>query len=144
MSVNIVLPVSRMSLICCARTALIPRKPPGQQRTMTAYISSFVAWGLVLRSALAATCSLTPSYGSPRLATGWSAQLVAQGISDPRSIVRDGEGNLLVLSQGRGIIHLRLDDGGGTCVDVEETTNLVVNEDVRGSWSDSSCHGRGS
>ena len=84
----------------------------------------------MLQIASAATCNLEPSYQAPVLASGWSSKLVAQDLTNPRSILFDSNGGLLVVEQGSGIVHLQLDDGGGTCVDVVKKTYIINSTDV--------------
>ncbi len=83
------------------------------------------------RTSLAAICNLKPSYPAPVLTDGWQAQLVAEGLESPRSVLFDSSGNLLVVQQGAGIVHLQFDDGGSTCLDVSRTTYLVNSTSVR-------------
>ena len=53
--------------------------------------------------------NLTSKYeAAPVTAPGWAAQLVFQDIVRPRSIVKGPSGQLLVLSQGFGIVQLEL------------------------------------
>ncbi|KAH7306091.1 soluble quino protein glucose/sorbosone dehydrogenase [Rhexocercosporidium sp. MPI-PUGE-AT-0058] len=88
---------------------------------------SFLAIGVgLLDIAQAVTCNLTPSYAAPVLANGWKAQLVATGLSDPRSVTFDRNGNLLVVQQGVGVVHLDFEDGGSTCLRVSKKTNLIT------------------
>ncbi|KAL8306089.1 hypothetical protein RB597_003300 [Gaeumannomyces tritici] len=75
-----------------------------------------------------ATCpnALTPSYASPVLGAGWTAQLVARGLSDPRGIVLDSSGGLLVVEQGRGIRRITFkEDGNGACFGVDKNQTVV-------------------
>ncbi|KAF8867310.1 glucose sorbosone dehydrogenase [Acephala macrosclerotiorum] len=77
------------------------------------------------RAVSAATCNPKPSYPTPLTADGWQAQLVATGLSKPRGIIFDTSGNLLLVQQGSGIVHLAFDDGGSTCLDVSKKTFLI-------------------
>ncbi|KAF2260823.1 soluble quino protein glucose dehydrogenase [Lojkania enalia] len=80
-----------------------------------------------------ATCTSTiaPRYGQPSVAPGWTVQVVASGLQDPRGIVFDDEGGLLVVQQGHGIARLELSDSGGACVRVEgEVADVVVDESL--------------
>ncbi|CZS90603.1 hypothetical protein WAI453_004101 [Rhynchosporium graminicola] len=82
--------------------------------------------GTVLLSAVeAATCNLKNSFATPVLASGWEHKLIARNLTKPRGILFDSEGNLLVLQQGAGLIHLSFDDGGSTCLDVAKRTFLI-------------------
>jgi glucose/arabinose dehydrogenase len=75
------------------------------------------------QSGSTACSSISPSYPSPSLASGWTAQLVATNLTKPRSILFDGEGNLLVVQSGAGIVALAL---GGNEGCVTETSRTVV------------------
>ncbi|KAK7731541.1 hypothetical protein SLS53_008781 [Cytospora paraplurivora] len=59
-------------------------------------------------SCLATACStiLEPEYSPPTVASGWTAQLVANGFTKPRSLAFDALGALLVLDSGVGIKRL--------------------------------------
>lgn len=77
-------------------------------------------------TAATANCNLKPSYPAPVVSNGWSAQLVAQNLTSPRGIIFDSAGNLLVVQQGAGIVHLALNDGGTTCLEVAKKTTLIA------------------
>jgi glucose/arabinose dehydrogenase len=83
------------------------------------------AGSALLYGGQAATCNLKPSYSAPVVSDGWQAQLVANGLSSPRGVLFDSSGNLLVVQQGAGIVHLQFDDGGSTCLDVSKKTYLI-------------------
>lgn len=86
---------------------------------------------------------LSPSYSAPVVGSGWTAQLVARNLTSPRSILLDGEGALLVVQQGVGVLRVRFDDYGGTCPVVNSTETVVANPDVReGPLVCSCCAGR--
>ncbi len=90
------------------------------------------AGSALLHTTQAATCNLKPSYAAPVVSNGWQAQLVATGLFSPRGIIFDSSGNLLVVQQGAGIIHLEFDDGGSTCLDVSKKTYLINSTSVSG------------
>ncbi|KAI3395227.1 hypothetical protein diail_1653 [Diaporthe ilicicola] len=73
---------------------------------------------------------LTPSYRAPVVGSGWTAQLIATGLTKPRSITFDQNGALLVVQQGSGIVRMTLTDNGGTCLVVNGTTTVVENSDL--------------
>ncbi|MCJ1352179.1 MAG: hypothetical protein MMC33_002163 [Icmadophila ericetorum] len=77
----------------------------------------------------AASCpNLTPTNSiKPTVASGYQMALVATGLTAPRSMEFDGDGNLLVVQQGAGLINLVLNDGGGTCLSVKSSKNVVQN-----------------
>lgn len=73
---------------------------------------------------------LNPSYDDPVVGSGWTAQLVVQGLDTPRGIVFDKNGALLIVQQGSGILHLTFTDNGGTCLVTNQTKAIVNNTDV--------------
>jgi hypothetical protein len=95
--------------------------------------------GLWIATVLAQTstaCSvLSATYAAPVLLSGWQAQLVATGLTSPRSILFDSNGHLLVVQSGHGVLNLELADGGGTCVGVAHKTYLINSTDVSTSPS---------
>jgi hypothetical protein len=42
----------------------------------------------------------------------------------------DSKGNLLVVQQGVGIVHLQFTDGGGTCLTVAKQTTIITDNSV--------------
>ena len=64
---------------------------------------------------------------------------MANGLQSPRGILFDSKGNLLVVQQGVGIIHLAFDDGGSTCLDVSKETNLITSSNVSGTKASEEC-----
>src|SRR3954452_15436452 len=81
-------------------------------------------------TAQSVTCNLEPKYAAPVMADGWESRLVVNGLKRPRSILFDTEGALLVVEQRTGIRHLRLADGSGTCLSMQEETTLVQDSEV--------------
>ncbi|EFX06047.1 hypothetical protein CMQ_4116 [Grosmannia clavigera kw1407] len=85
--------------------------------------------GLGLHAAItsAASCStvLTPSYNTPVVASGWTAQIVANGLHKPRSIQFDSSGSLLVVESGKGVSRIVFTDKGKTCLEVASYTTVV-------------------
>ncbi|KAL2144268.1 hypothetical protein VTI28DRAFT_9405 [Corynascus sepedonium] len=73
-----------------------------------------------------ACATLMPAYSPPVVAKGWKAQLIATGLTRPRSIKFDSNGGLLVVEQGVGLTHLTLDDSGGTCVSVKSNVSVIA------------------
>ncbi|KAL1842252.1 hypothetical protein VTJ49DRAFT_5730 [Mycothermus thermophilus] len=70
--------------------------------------------------------TLTPPYAPPVVAKGWKAQLVATGLTRPRSIKVDDEGNLLVIESNVGLTRLTFNDYGGTCLVVSEKKTVIA------------------
>ena len=56
--------------------------------------------------------------------------LVATGLTSPRGILFDNNGNLLVLERGRGISWLSFGDDGGACVSVKDMGTVISENDV--------------
>ncbi|KAF6820146.1 nhl repeat-containing protein [Colletotrichum sojae] len=83
---------------------------------------------VLLQGAMAQSCpNLTPR-SQPALAQGYSARLVMNGLSRPRSLLFDKLGNLLVVEQGgAGIRYVKLTDNGGTNVCVASQKQLIPN-----------------
>ncbi|KAK1759859.1 soluble quino protein glucose/sorbosone dehydrogenase [Echria macrotheca] len=68
---------------------------------------------------------LVPSYTVPAVNSAWQAQLVAGGLTKPRSLMFDASGALLVVESGKGITRHKIVDNGGTCVSISESTVLI-------------------
>ncbi|KAF2002884.1 soluble quino protein glucose dehydrogenase [Amniculicola lignicola CBS 123094] len=79
-------------------------------------------------TASSATCSSTiaPQHGQPSVAAGWNVQVVASGLTDPRGIIFDRSGNLLVVQQGYGISSLQLTNDNGACVRAQGDPRDIV------------------
>ncbi|KAH8205225.1 hypothetical protein TruAng_000637 [Truncatella angustata] len=73
---------------------------------------------------------LQPSYSAPVLGSGWIAQLVATGLTKPRSIIWDSNGHLLVVQQGVGIQRLTFNDNGTTCLSVADSSSVIEHSDL--------------
>ncbi|KAK7942884.1 uncharacterized protein PG986_011997 [Apiospora aurea] len=73
---------------------------------------------------------LKPSYQAPVVGSGWTAQLIAKDLKDPRGIIFDTKGHLLVVEQGSGIKRLTFDDKGNTCLVQSGSETIVDNEDL--------------
>lgn len=78
-------------------------------------------------SALSACSSIiAPQNAAPSVAPGFRVEVVANGLTRPRSIQFDSEDALLVVEQGQGIRRIRL-SGDGSCVrqdgDVQNVTD---------------------
>ncbi|KAI5369238.1 putative soluble quinoprotein glucose/sorbosone dehydrogenase [Septoria linicola] len=80
----------------------------------------------------AAQCSstLTASYAAPSLAPGYRAQIIANGLTNPRGIKFDNQGALLVVQQGVGISAHTIADAGNDCLSVSGMKMVVENEDL--------------
>ncbi|KAH7385849.1 soluble quino protein glucose/sorbosone dehydrogenase [Pyrenochaeta sp. MPI-SDFR-AT-0127] len=75
--------------------------------------------------ALAQRCpSLTASYPTPSVASGYEARLVAQNLNKPRGIIFDNNNNLLVVEREVGITAFKV-EGAGSCVTLKDKKVLV-------------------
>ena len=74
--------------------------------------------------------TLTADYAAPSVASGYSARLIATGLTSPRGIKFDTEGNLLVVEEGVGITALRLSTGSGSCVSVASQDTIISDESL--------------
>ncbi|CAK7243490.1 MAG: hypothetical protein STHCBS139747_005015 [Sporothrix thermara] len=73
---------------------------------------------------------LMPSYDLPVVGNGWTAQLIASGLTSPRRLLFDSNGSLLVVEAGKGITRLTLTDHGGTCLVVADKKTVVANTEL--------------
>jgi len=88
-----------------------------------------VASLLVAHSQAQCSSSITPTNGiQPSVASGYSAAVIATGLTDPRSLEFDSADNLLVLEAGKGVSSHVLDDGDGTCISVKSSKDLISDE----------------
>ena len=84
-------------------------------------------------SSTAAACpsSIAPASAAPSVAPGFRVQVVANNLRDPRGILFDSAGGLLVVEQGHGIVRIPL-TGDGACVRQNgPTTRLIEDDEVR-------------
>ena len=73
---------------------------------------------------------MTPPYPAPSLAPGFEAQLVATNLTKPRGIMFDSAGRLLVVQSGYGLTSIQLVDGGGDCLVVSRSHDVIVDSSV--------------
>ncbi|KAG9230707.1 hypothetical protein BJ875DRAFT_471416 [Amylocarpus encephaloides] len=85
---------------------------------------------LKLGTSQSVSCTLRPAYPAPVLSNGWSGQLIYDDLDGPRGIVFDTSGNLLVVEQGEGIVHISLNDGGTTCLNVANKRDVIDNDSL--------------
>ena len=85
----------------------------------------------------APTCSttLTPKNAAPSIASGWETRVVATGLTNPRGIIFDSSGHLLVVQQGKGIGSLSLTDNGGACVIAGQPSDVILDGTVSKLYS---------
>lgn len=67
---------------------------------------------------------------SPRTASGVSWKVLTNQISQPRQLVQDSLGNIL-MAEGRGLRRLEFDNAEGMDLCVKSSTQFVVDETVR-------------
>lgn len=84
--------------------------------------------GTAQAQATACAKPIAPQKAAPSVAPGFRVEVVANGLRDPRSLLFDQQGGLLVVEQGRGISRLSL-TGDGACVQVEGQAQNVVQDD---------------
>lgn len=89
--------------------------------------ASVLATGVIVRSTTCQTI-LAPTYTPPSVSNGWAAQLIASGLSKPRSLTFDSSGALIVLDSGVGVKRLTFIDHGGSCVEVDGEPALIVDD----------------
>jgi pyrroloquinoline-quinone-dependent sugar dehydrogenase TrAA12-like protein len=73
---------------------------------------------------------LVPTYTPPAVAAGWTAQLVVNNVTTPRSLSFDSEGNLLVVERTKGVSRITFKDNGGTCLEVSRHDLIIDNPKV--------------
>lgn len=83
-------------------------------------------------TSFACSSTLTPNYPSPSVAAGFQARLVANKLTKPRGILFDNNGNLLVVQQGKGIVSLTFEDNGGSCLNVAQSRDVILDSSVGG------------
>lgn len=71
---------------------------------------------------------IAPAQGAPSVAPGFRVSVVANNLREPRGILFDTSGGLLVVEQGHGIVRLPL-SGNGNCVRQNGATVRVVDDD---------------
>lgn len=88
---------------------------------------------IVAAQSSSSPCSttITPSYATPSVAPGYSARIIANGLTKPRGLIFDQSGHLLVIQQGYGLTSLSLNDNGGSCVSVASKKDIVRDTGVR-------------
>ncbi|KAF2472212.1 soluble quino protein glucose dehydrogenase [Lindgomyces ingoldianus] len=77
-------------------------------------------------STAACASTIAPKNALPSVATGWNVQVVASGLKDPRGIIFDSSGHLLVVQQGYGISSLRLTNDSGACVRADGKAEDII------------------
>jgi hypothetical protein len=94
-------------------------------------LMNFVLWLLVSAAAAQKGCpaKFTSKTGDPNMSNGFTARVIGNGFNNPRSLLFDSAGHLLVVEKGRGITAVTLD--GGDCVNIVGRTSVVADSTVR-------------
>ncbi|CAK7214391.1 hypothetical protein SBRCBS47491_002127 [Sporothrix bragantina] len=95
--------------------------------TATAVAAGLLAVASADSSSSTCPTILMPSYDLPVVGNGWTAQLIASGLTSPRRLLFDSNGSLLVVEAGKGVTRLTLTDYGGTCLVVANKTTVIAN-----------------
>lgn len=90
-------------------------------------LTSVVLTASAQTTAAACQTSIAPQHAVPSVMPGFRVEVVANGLRDPRGIIFDPEGGLLVVEQAHGISRLRL-TGDGPCVRVQGDVQRVVED----------------
>lgn len=90
----------------------------------------FVFLSTAVLAQTSCSVTLTASYPTPSVAAGFSARLIANGLTAPRGIIFDSQGHLLVVEQNSGIVALSLADDGGDCLSVSSKVTVINDTSV--------------
>lgn len=93
-------------------------------------------------SASACASTIAPRNGQPSVAPGYQVNVVASGLTEPRGIIFDSEGNLLVVQQGKGVSRLRLTNDEGPCIRVDGQVEDIIDDDDFNHGIELSADGR--
>lgn len=74
--------------------------------------------------------ALSARIPAPSMASGYTARLVATGLSRPRGIIVDSNDKLLVVEQRQGVRAITWNDDGGDCLSVNTIEDVVNDGDV--------------
>lgn len=102
-------------------------------KRVTALFTVLLAVQAQTTSSAPACSTIAPLHAAPSAAPGFRVQVVANGLTNPRSIQFDAEGGLLVVEQTIGITRFRL-TGDGACVRVEGPGMRVVEDRSVSIW----------
>lgn len=94
---------------------------------MESLLGVLVSTLLLLPAVSAQGCAAVTSRFSPRMGSGYTARVIATGLSQPRHIALDSAGNLLVAEGGSGSVRRLVlrDDGSNVCV---ASTSVVTSD----------------
>lgn len=100
--------------------------------TAKSLVVSLLATVAAFISGTSAQCLQQPQQRfQPQMAAGYQSRAIFSGLRQPRHMVVDSQGALLIASMGAvGIQHFRFTDNGGTNICVSAQRDLISNTDV--------------
>ncbi|KAF1972946.1 soluble quino protein glucose dehydrogenase [Bimuria novae-zelandiae CBS 107.79] len=93
-----------------------------------AYIALGVQAQTSTASAAACASTIESQNPAPSVASGWRVDLVANNLTEPRGVIFDSEGGLLVVEQNRGISRITFNEDQGGCVRSEGSAELIIDD----------------
>jgi glucose/arabinose dehydrogenase len=86
---------------------------------------------LLTSAAAAQKCAvkIASRTGEPTVSKGFTARVLGNGFTNPRGLVFDSAGHLLVVEKGKGITAITLD--GAQCVGIASRSTIVSDSSVR-------------
>ncbi|KAL8423770.1 hypothetical protein RB596_003842 [Gaeumannomyces avenae] len=92
--------------------------------------SGLIAAVLLAGQSLAQSCQTASSVRFDiRMGDGYSSKPIMSGLSSPRGIATDSQGNLLVVEEGSGVRHVKLAQSGGS-VCVQSSKQLLADNQL--------------
>ncbi|KAL8303334.1 hypothetical protein RB601_007889 [Gaeumannomyces tritici] len=92
--------------------------------------SGLITAVLLAGQSLAQSCQTAPSVRFDiRMGEGYSSKPIVSGLSRPRGIATDSQGNLLVVEAGSGVRHVKLAESGGS-VCVQSSKQLLADSQL--------------
>jgi glucose/arabinose dehydrogenase len=76
------------------------------------------------------TVLTSSAYSAPVVGSGYTAQLIATGLTKPRGLIFDKNGAILVVESGVGITRIQFDDKGGTCLLKAQSSTMIHDNSV--------------
>jgi glucose/arabinose dehydrogenase len=91
------------------------------------FLAGLAAMLMLLVNQAAAACAGVTSRFTPKMGTGYKANVIATGLRTPRGIATDSEGNLLVVEQqGGGVKRLVMEEQADGTVCVKSSAALIT------------------
>lgn len=98
---------------------------------MTLFQSLLLAAAAVAQTAAASACPGPAPASNPQTADGVAFKVLMNGLSKPRGVVMDSEGNLLVVeAKGKGVTRVVLDGADDLDICVSSSSQLIDNGKV--------------